>query len=185
MCFFRRSISSVTWRQMLGDPRLHQRFHGRDEQMNRRLFRASQAGAITTGEWKVVVLVEEDRFQGADAFFQIIHADVLLRRRGKIAPEVPVLAQKLHRLRGLLHRPQGIVVADLDALHAALAGVGVDRDRQKTAAPRLILLRQRVVRPRQRELESVELFPEELELLVELLLFGPWSSLWVSVCSIA
>jgi hypothetical protein len=37
----------------------------------------------------------------------------------------------------LLLGDQGAVVADLDALHAALAGVGVDGDREQPAAARL------------------------------------------------
>ena len=66
------------------------------------------------------------------------------------------------------HRLQRVVVADLDALHAALAGVGVDGDREQPAATRALLLGLGVEGPGEREAEVAELLAEQLELGREL-----------------
>ncbi len=108
---------------VLGDARLHQRLDGGHEQVQRGLFRAAQAGAVAAGEGEVVALVEQDRLQGADALLEVVDADVLLRRGGQVEPEVPLVSQLIDRFVGLGGMHQGLVVADLHALHAALAGV--------------------------------------------------------------
>ena len=158
--------------EVLGDPRLHQGFHGGGEDVKRGFLRATHARAVTAGERQVVGLVEEDRLQSADALFDVVHPDVLRRGGRQVAPKVPVVTEQLHRLRRLLDGAQGVIVADLYTLHAALAGVRVDGDREKAATPGLILLGQSVMGPSQRELESVELLPEEVHLLLELFLLA-------------
>ncbi len=145
--------------------RLHQRLDGGHEQVHDRLLAATQAGTVAAGERQVGVLVEQDGFQRAHAFFEVVHADVFLRRVRQVQPEIPVLAQVQDRLLGLGDRAQRVVVADLDAFHAALAGVGVDGDAQETAGTGLFLLQVGEVRAAQGELEGAEFLAEVLELL--------------------
>ena len=99
MCFSSRAISSSSVVDVLRDPRLHQRLDGGDEQVDDGLLRAAEAGAVAAGERQVVRLVEQDRLERADALFQVVDPNVLLRRGRQVEPEVPVLAQALHRLR--------------------------------------------------------------------------------------
>jgi hypothetical protein len=143
-----------------------------DEQVHAGLLGAPQAGAVAAGQGQVVRLVEQDRLERADPLLDVVHADVPARRGGQVEPEVPVFAQLADRLVGLGYRHEGVVLADGHALHAALAGVGVDRDREQTAGAALLLLGERVVGPRQRELEVVQLLAEEVELLAQRLLLG-------------
>jgi hypothetical protein len=154
------------------DARRHQRLDGGDEQVDRRLLRAAEAGAVSTREGQIVGLVEQDRLECADALLQIVDADVLARGGRQVEPEVPLLAQALHRLVGLGHGAQGVVVADRHAFHAALAGRGVHGDREQTASAGLLLLGQRVVRTRQGEAEVAELLAKQVELAAQLHLLG-------------
>ena len=152
---------------VLRHPRLHQRFDRRREQVDDGLLGATQAGAVAAREGQVVRLVEQQGLERADALLEVVDPAVLLRRVRQVEPEVPVLAQLLHRGVGLADRAQGVVLADLDALHAALAGVGIDGDRQQPARARLALFGHREVGPRERELEAVELLAEDLHLLAQ------------------
>ena len=55
---------------------------------------------------------------------------------GRSSQKFQVAAQLLNGVRGLLHRPQGVVVTNGDTFHAPLAGVRVDRDRQQATVAR-------------------------------------------------
>ena len=113
--------------------RLHQGLDGRGEQVQDALFAATEAGTVAAGKRRVVSLVQQDRFQRPDALFDILHANVLLRRGGKILPEIPVSSQMLHRRFRLRHGSQRVIVADLHAFHASFAGVGIHGDAQQTS----------------------------------------------------
>ncbi|MCK6384271.1 MAG: hypothetical protein L6Q52_07970 [Rhodocyclaceae bacterium] len=84
----------------------------------------------------------------------------------------PVAAQARDGFLGLRHHAQGVVLADLDAQRAALAGVGVDGDREQAPAALALFLLLRPVGLGGTELEVAERFAEELEFLGELLPLG-------------
>ena len=86
---------------MLFDPGLHQ---GRDrgcEQVDRGFLATAEAGAVAAYHGAVIALVEQQGFQRADFFVQIVDAAVLRRRGGQIQPEIPVAAQDFGRSGGL------------------------------------------------------------------------------------
>ena len=62
------------------DPRLHQRLDRGDEQVDDGLLAAAEAGAVAAREGEVVVLVEQDGLERADALLEVVDADVLLGR---------------------------------------------------------------------------------------------------------
>ncbi len=128
---------------------------GRREQVDHRLLGAAETGAVAARERQVVRLVEQQRLERADPLPRGRRCGCTSAACRQVEPEVPLLAQPLDRRVGLAHRPQRVVLADLDALHAALAGVGVDGDREQPAAARLVASRApRPVRARQREAEA-------------------------------
>ncbi len=137
----------VDMRDMLCDARLDQRLHGCNEQVDDGLFRTTETGPVAAGERQVHVFVEEDRFECADAFLEIVDPDVLVRRVRQVKPEVPVLAQRFYAVFCLLDRAQGVILADFDAFHAAFAGIRIDRDTQQSAAARLFFLGHGEIRP--------------------------------------
>ncbi len=122
------------------DARLHQRRDRAGEQVDGGLLAAAQAGAVAAGHRVVVVLVEQQGLQCADLLVQAVDAAEFLRRARQVEPELPVLAQGFDGLGRLGHHLQGIVFANLDALGAALAGVGIDGDREQAAGTLRLLL---------------------------------------------
>jgi hypothetical protein len=148
-------------------PRLHQCFHGCREQVQGGLLGTAQAGTVAAGEGAVGVLVQEQGFQGADALVQIVDADEARRCVRQVLPQVPLGAQAGDAVRRLRDGTQRIVVTHGHAFHAALAGVGVDRDAEETAAARLVFLRQREVGTAEGELEVAEGLLEQVELAAQ------------------
>ena len=80
------------------------------------------------------MLVQQQGFQGADALVQVIDADEIRFGGGQVQPEVPVAAQPGNACGCLRGGKQCIVIADIDAFHAALAGIRVDGDGEQAAA---------------------------------------------------
>jgi hypothetical protein len=130
----------VDFGDMTPHPSLHQGRNRRGKEMDDGLFAAAHAGAVTRNHRLVVRLVEKQGLEGADLLVQIVDADKIGIRGRQIEPEVPLGTHFLDRLRRLRLGDQGAVVAHLDTLVAALAGVGVHRDAEESAAARLFLL---------------------------------------------
>jgi hypothetical protein len=160
----------IDLRHVSGDTGLHQRFDRRDEEMNNGLFRATEAGTVTACKRQVGVLVQQYGLECADAFLQVIDADVFLRCVRQIEPELPVLSERPDRFGRLRDRSQSIVIADLHAFHAAFAGIRIDRDTQEAAVAFLLLFRQREIRAAKRELKIAEFLTKIVEFGAELFL---------------
>ena len=88
-------------------------------------------------------------------------------RGGQGLPELPVACADSRPFPASGHRTQRVVVANLDALHAAFAGVGIDGDREQSAAALLFLFANGPIRLRDGELEIAQRFAEPAELLLQ------------------
>ena len=130
----------VQFRQVLLDPALHQGGDGAGEEVDDGLLAAAHAGAVAGDHGLVVGLVEEQGLQGADLLVEVGDADEVRVGGRQVEPEGPLGAHVGDGLVGLGLGHQGAVLTDLDALHAALAGVGVDGDAEEAAAALFLLL---------------------------------------------
>ena len=148
-----------------GDARLHQRGDRAGEDMDRGFLATAGAGAIAAGHRAVVFLVEQQGFQRADLLVETVDPAVFLRRGRQIEPEIPVLAQLRNAGFGLLDHLQCVVLADIDTQRAALAGVGIDGDREQSAGALGLLLFQIPVRLGGGELEFTDLLFEQVVFL--------------------
>ena len=119
------------------DARTHQRVDGRNDQVHRGLLAAAHARAVAADHRAIALLLEKQRRQHADAFVHVSDVDEAVRRVGQLLPEIPVPAQPIDDRRLLLDRHQRAIGTDRDAEVAALAGLGVDRDREQSAGARL------------------------------------------------
>ena len=147
------------------DPGQHQRLHRGGEQPQHGLLRAPEAGAVAAGERHVDLFLQQDVVQHAAGLLEIVDADEGVVGAGQIQPHRPAIPERLHRCVGLRHLQQRVVLTNRHTLAAAFAGIRVDGDAEQAAAAFGILLPQRVVGARQREVESAQRLPQPVELL--------------------
>ncbi len=126
--------------QMALDARLHQGGDGGGEEMDGGLLAAAHAGAVARDHRLIVGLVEQQGLQRADLVVQVLDADEVRVGGRQVEPHSPARLQLLDAVRGLGLVDQGAVAADLDALHAAFTGIGIDGDAEESAAANLLLL---------------------------------------------
>ena len=157
----------VQFRQVPLDPALHQGGDGAGEEVDDGLLAATHAGAVAGDHGLIVALVQEQGLQGADLLVEVVDADEVRIGGRQVEPEGPLGAHLGDGLVGLGLGHQGAVLADLDALHAALAGVGVDGDAEQAAAALLLLLAVGPVGLGDGQLEAGQGLQEEAHLLLQ------------------
>ncbi len=143
----RRADQLVELGDVARHARLHQRLDRRGEQVHDGLLRAAEAGAVAARRrpGRPACRAGGSRARRCPARgrrSRMYFGGVV----GRSSQKSQLRAQLLDRVAGVCaQRPQRVVVADRDALHAALAGVGVDRDADsRPPLPGLALFRARV-----------------------------------------
>ena len=133
----------VQLRDMPLHPRLHRGEDGRDDQVDGGLLAAAHAGAVAAHHRAVGGLLEQQRRQDADPLVDVRHVDEAVVGVGEPLPDLPVAPQLRQRGVVLPDRHQRAIGTHVDAEVAALAGLGVDRDREQPAGALRLPLRPR------------------------------------------
>ncbi len=141
--------------------RAHLGLNGGEHQMHGRLLTAARARAVAPDHGAIVALLQE---KGREHSHVRRGLDEAVIGVGQTIPQRPVATQSLQSVLGLPGGDEGPFGADLDTDVAALAGLGIDGDREQ--APRPLGLRFEIAEvgtsAGQRELGQADLHPVEL-----------------------